>query len=169
MRSKDINYKRKRKYNAKMKNILASLILLALLASCNSTKAVQKQEFKNIRYKPRVINTTDLGADPDDKQSMVRQLVSAIEFDIEGLIVATGCWRKTQSNTEMLDKLVHAYEEAYPNLKIHADGYPTPEYLKSNSVMGQTGYGMGDVGSGQDSPGPNLIIASADKDDPRPL
>ena len=42
-------------------------------------------------YKPRVINTTDLGADPDDKQSMVRQLVSSNEFEIEGLIVSTGC------------------------------------------------------------------------------
>ena len=41
-------------------------------------------------WKPRVINTTDLGADPDDEQSMVRQLVCANEFDLEGLIVTTG-------------------------------------------------------------------------------
>tara|TARA_R110002050_G_scaffold68337_1_gene148306 strand:- start:1248 stop:2456 length:1209 start_codon:yes stop_codon:yes gene_type:complete len=100
---------------------------------------------------------------------MVRQLVSANEFDIEGLIVVTGCWKKTQSNTEMLDKLIDAYEEAYPNLIVHADGYPTPKYLKTISVMGQTGYGMGDVGTGKDSPGSDLIIASVDKDDPRPL
>ncbi|MFI1744692.1 nucleoside hydrolase-like domain-containing protein [Thalassobellus sediminis] len=124
---------------------------------------------KNKNYKPRVINTTDLGADPDDKQSMVRQLVSANEFDIEGLIVATGCWRKTQSNTTMLDKLVNAYEESYPNLSVHANGFPTPEYLKSISVMGQTGYGMSDVGTGKDSAGSELIIASVDKDDPRPV
>ena len=49
----------------------------------------------SVSYKPRVINTTDLGADPDDEQSMVRQLVCANEFDIEGLIVSTGCWKKT--------------------------------------------------------------------------
>jgi hypothetical protein len=29
-------------------------------------------------HKPRVINTTDLGADPDDEQSMVRQLVARV-------------------------------------------------------------------------------------------
>jgi len=139
------------------------------LTSCNSNQAVKKQELKNISYKPRVINTTDLGADPDDKQSMVRQLVSSNEFDIEGLIVATGCWRKTQSNTKMLDTLVEAYAAAYPNLNVHADGYPTPKYLKSISVMGQTGYGMDDVGTGKDSSGSELIIASADRDDPRPL
>ncbi|MEQ5792982.1 DUF1593 domain-containing protein [Muricauda sp. NFXS6] len=152
-----------------MKNIWIPIIFLFLLTSCNSNQAVKKQELKNISYKPRVINTTDLGADPDDKQSMVRQLVSSNEFDIEGLIVATGCWRKTQSNTKMLDTLVEAYAAAYPNLNVHADGYPTPKYLKSISVMGQTGYGMDDVGTGKDSSGSELIIASADRDDPRPL
>jgi len=119
--------------------------------------------------KPRIINTTDLGADPDDEQSMVRFLVCANEFDTEGLIVATGCWKKSQSSTAMLDKLVNAYEKVYDNLKNHADGYPTPQYLKSISVMGQRGYGMGDVGDGKDSPGSEMIIAAADKDDPRPV
>lgn len=119
--------------------------------------------------KPRIINTTDLGADPDDEQSMVRQLVCANEFDIEGLIVATGCWKQSQTNTDMLDKIVEAYGEVYSNLAVHADGYPTPGYLKSISVMGQRGYGMSDVGTGKDSPGSELIIASVDKDDPRPV
>jgi hypothetical protein len=100
---------------------------------------------------------------------MVRQLVCANEFDIEGLIVSTGCWKKTQSNTKMLDKIVDAYGESLPNLSVHAEGYPTLEYLRSISVMGQTGYGMGDVGDGQDSPGSELIIASVDKEDPRPV
>ena len=120
-------------------------------------------------YKPRIINTTDLGADPDDEQSMVRQLVSANEFDIEGLIVSTGCWKKTQKDTAMLDKLLDAYGKCVGNLSVHAEGFPTLEYLKSVAVMGQEGYGMGDVGTGKDSPGSELIIASVDKDDPRPV
>lgn len=119
--------------------------------------------------KPRIINTTDLGADPDDEQSLVRQLVSANEFDIEGLIVATGCWKKEQHHTDMLDKIVNAYTEVYPNLSVHSTEFPTPEYLKSISVMGQRGYGMSDVGPGKDSPGSDLIIAAVDKDDPRPV
>ncbi len=120
-------------------------------------------------YKPRVINTTDLGADPDDEQSMVRQLVCANEFDIEGLIVSTGCWKKTQSDTKILDKLLDAYARCEDNLKVHADGFPSVEYLRSISVMGQKGYGMSDVGDGKDSPGSDLIIRSVDKDDPRPV
>lgn len=134
--------------------------------SANSTSTTTtKRDYS----KPRIINTTDLGADPDDEQSMVRQLVSANEFDIEGLIVSTGCWKKNQSNTGMLDKILNAYDQVYENLTVHADGYPTPEYLKSISVMGNTGYGMADVGEGKDSPGSEMIIAAADKDDPRPL
>ena len=151
-----------------MQHPLIYLILFAIFGFYKSAQAVQKKKDK-ISYKPRIINTTDLGADPDDEQSMVRQLVCANEFDIEGLVVSTGCWRKIQRNTAMLDRLVEAYKEAYPNLKIHADGFPSPEYLKSISVMGQLGYGMSDVGTGKDSPGSDLIIASADKDDPRPL
>ena len=93
---------------------LILLTLFALLIPHTSLRAVQKgneRPFTNslkdtIGYKPRIINTTDLGADPDDEQSMVRQLVCANEFDIEGFIVATGCWKKSQSNTDMLDKIV---------------------------------------------------------------
>lgn len=120
-------------------------------------------------YKPRIVVTTDLGADPDDIQSLIRLLVSANEFDIEGLIVSTGCWRRTQSNTAMLDKILDAYGQVQPNLQVHAKGYPSLEYLKSIAVLGQTGYGMSDVGDGKDSAGSELIIASVDRDDPRPV
>ncbi|WP_116124365.1 DUF1593 domain-containing protein [Lewinella sp. IMCC34183] len=125
--------------------------------------------FESQFAKPRIINTTDLGADPDDKQSMVRQLVSADVYDIEGLIVATGCWKPRQENTAMLDSLLDAYAAAYPNLSVHAPDFPTPDYLRSVSAMGQTGYGMSDVGAGKDSPGSNLIVAAVDRDDPRPV
>ena len=152
----------------KTNSLLFLTILLIINMSCISPQSNHNTGIDK-SYKPRIINTTDLGADPDDEQSMVRQLVSANEFDIEGLIVATGCWKKSQSNTEMLDKIIDAYEEVYPNLTVHADGYPTPDYLKSISVMGQTGYGMSDVGTGKDSQGSELIIASVDKDDPRPV
>jgi hypothetical protein len=120
-------------------------------------------------HKPRIIVTTDLGADPDDEQSLVRLLVSSNEFDIEGLIVSTGCWKRTQHNTDMLDKIVNAYGEVVDNLNVHAKGFPTYDYLKSISVLGQTDYGMGDVGDGKDSPGSEMIIAAVDKDDPRPV
>ncbi|MBU1819971.1 MAG: DUF1593 domain-containing protein, partial [Bacteroidetes bacterium] len=152
----------------KIFNSLIFLSLVTLWVPFKSGHTVQSEE-NNAIAKPRIINTTDLGADPDDEQSLVRQLVAANEFDIEGLVVATSCWKKSQNNTAMLDKIVDAYEKAYPNLKVHADGFPTPGYLKSISVMGQKGYGMADVGTGKDSPGSDLIIRAADKKEPRPL
>ena len=62
-------------------------------------------------FRPRVIHTTDLGADPDDEMSMVRHLVMGHWFDTEGLIVNTGCWLKTQENTNMLDALLDTYSK----------------------------------------------------------
>ncbi|MBD8489436.1 DUF1593 domain-containing protein [Echinicola sp. CAU 1574] len=143
---------------------ISILVLIICVSSYSFGQGVEENWIK-----PRIINTTDLGADPDDEQSMVRQLVCSNEFDIEGLIVSTGCWKKTQENTNILDKIVEAYGEVYSNLSIHAEGYPKPDYLKSISVMGQSGYGMSDVGTGKDSPGSELIIASVDRDDPRPV
>ena len=143
------------------------MILLTniFIPSNNAAEPINSPDYT----KPRIINTTDLGADPDDEQSMVRQLVCANEFDIEGLIVSTGCWKKSQSNTDMLDKILAAYGEVVSNLQVHADGYPTQEYLESISVMGNDEYGMSDVGAGKDSPGSELIIEAVDKDDPRPV
>ncbi|WP_231615313.1 nucleoside hydrolase-like domain-containing protein [Novipirellula artificiosorum] len=147
------------------------LYAAVLLTMVNSPVVAQDNEPKQNgeNDKPRIIVTTDLGADPDDEQSMVRLLVSANEFDIEGLIVSTGCWKKTQTDTQMLDKLVDAYGKCVGNLSVHATGFPSVDYLKSISVMGQKNFGMSDVGDGKDSPGSDLIITSVDKDDPRPV
>ncbi len=147
-------------------SVLAAVMFIQMGCATSDSKNATEQ-VQN--YKPRIIITTDLGADPDDEQSMVRFLVCSNEFDVEGLIVATGCWKKNQSSTAMLDTLVNAYGQVVSNLSVHADGYPSLEYLQSISVMGQTGYGMSDVGEGKDSPGSEMIIAAVDKDDPRPV
>ncbi len=147
---------------------LSIMMILSTKISLSSNDVLESVHSPDYA-KPRIINTTDLGADPDDEQSMVRQLVCANEYDIEGLIVSTGCWKKSQSNTDMLDKILNAYGKVVSNLSVHADGYPSLDYLKSISVMGQKSYGMSDVGAGKDSPGSELIIAAVDKDDPRPV
>jgi len=74
-----------------MKTYRSPIILIPFILILLSVQSACQQEKSNISYKPRLINTTDLGADPDDEQSMVRQLVCSNEFDIEGLIVSTGC------------------------------------------------------------------------------
>lgn len=149
---------------------LAGAIISGCQAPINHPVGVQVDAVQTIDLgRPRIINTTDLGADPDDEQSLVRQLVMANEYDIEGLIVSTGCWKKSQTSTEMLDKIVDAYADAHPNLAVHSKDFPTPNYLRSITALGQLGYGMSDVGTGKDSAGSNLIIESVDRDDPRPV
>jgi hypothetical protein len=65
----------------------------AFVTRCFSTILAGISTFPTNYQKPRIINTTDLGADPDDRQSMVRFLACSNEFDVEGLIVSTSCWR----------------------------------------------------------------------------
>ncbi|MBN2444232.1 MAG: DUF1593 domain-containing protein [Spirochaetales bacterium] len=119
--------------------------------------------------KPRYIATSDLGADPDDEMSWVHYLVSMNEFEVVACVSGTSCWKKSQTSTAMLDAKINAYEQAYNNLKVHSPDFPTPAYLRSVRGLGQTGYSMGDVGSGKDSFGSNAIIAAADDNDPRPV
>ena len=144
-----------------MKTFFFSMLIILVLGSQTFAQETQ--------LKPRIINMTDLGADPDDRQSMVRFLVQSNEYDVEGLIVTTGCWKKSQSNINMLNDLLNAYGQADSNLRVHDPDFPSLEYLQSVSALGQRGYGMGDVGSDKDSPGSELIISAVDRDDPRPI
>ncbi len=92
--------------------------------------------------KPNIIIQTDIGtftnddrlipwtSDPDDGQGMIRLLLEANEFNVLGLIATT----KNPANPQTIHTIIDAYEEAYPNLIKHADGYPTPDYLRSVTV-----------------------------------
>ncbi|HCO95145.1 MAG TPA: hypothetical protein DIU00_14530, partial [Phycisphaerales bacterium] len=40
--------------------------------------------------KPRIVVMTDIGGDPDDRQSMVRFLLYTCDFDVEGLCTGFG-------------------------------------------------------------------------------
>src|SRR5687768_1247431 len=72
--------------------------------------------------RPRVIVETDAGGDPDDEQSLVRFLVYANEFDIEGIIANRPLARDSENKNPVRDGLgivramIHAYGQCYPNL-----------------------------------------------------
>lgn len=121
------------------------------------------------KEKCRAIVTTDLGgSDPDDRQSMLHLLVSANLIDIEGLI-STQAWVSDPDRTEYILQSIDNYAMAYPNLRRHAKGFPSPAYLKSVTKRGQAIAGMAGIGDNMDSEGSDLIIAAADKKDDRPL
>ena len=126
-------------------------------------KLVNSAELYSERY--RVIVSTDIGgSDPDDFQSMVHYLLYADLFDTEGLI--SSAWGAGRVSD--IFEVIEQYEKDYPNLLTHSKDYPTPDYLRSITKQGAI-----DIapykGFSQSTPGSNLIIECAKKEDERPL
>lgn len=87
--------------------------------------------------KPRVIVTSD--GEIDDQCSMIRFLLYANEWDIEGIISSSSQYHSHGHNwagDDWIEPNLDAYEKVYPNLIKHEPGYPTQEYLRSITLLG---------------------------------
>ncbi|MBM3494015.1 MAG: DUF1593 domain-containing protein, partial [Armatimonadetes bacterium] len=90
----------------------------------------------------RVIVETDAGGDPDDEQSLVRFLLYANEWDVEGIIANRPNARDGENRNAartglaVVQRLVNAYGKCYPNLVRHDRRYPKPETLLKRTVSG---------------------------------
>ncbi|MFC4097192.1 DUF1593 domain-containing protein [Euzebyella saccharophila] len=119
--------------------------------------------------KERVVVLTDIEADPDDTQSLVRLLLYSNELDIMGLVATTSCWLTSSVHPVSIKKVLSAYGKVHGNLLKHQKGYPTENQLLSIVKSGLPVYGMKGVGKGKDSEGSNWIISELEKEDSRPL
>jgi Protein of unknown function (DUF1593) len=117
----------------------------------------------------RVVVMTDIANEPDDQMSLVRFLVYANHFDVEGLVATTSTWMKNRVRPDVIHKLLDAYERVQTNLLAHQQGFPSADALRTVVAAGQPGYGMAAVGAKRMSAGAKLIIAAADRTDDRPL
>ncbi len=125
----------------------------------------------------RLIILADMGNEPDEEQQMAHMLMCSNEFDLEGLIAVTGKYLRPESKSafkqithpELFTELIVAYSRVYNNLFLHADGWHSPEYLKSIVASGNSGYGIEDVGDGKTNEGSELIRKAIIKEDPRPV
>ena len=74
--------------------------------------------------RPRLAVLTDIGGDPDDQQSMIRLMVYANEFEIEGLIASAagtpGELKEAVTRPDSIRQIVDAYGQVRPNLIKHA-------------------------------------------------
>ena len=77
----------------------------------------------------RVLVLTDISNEPDDEESMVRFLVYANEYDIEGLVATTSTHLRTRTREDLIRRQLEAYGQVRGNLAKHAPGYPTKEQL----------------------------------------
>ena len=119
--------------------------------------------------KPRVFVLTDIENEPDDAMSLVRFLVYSNQWDVEGLVATTSVHQKNKTAAWRIREIVDAYAQVRDNLELHEKGFPTADALRAVIVEGRPDYGMHAVGKGMDSAGSELLIAAADRKDPRPL
>ncbi len=106
--------------------------------------------------RPRVIATTD--GEIDDRCSMIRFLLYANEWDVEGLIHSSSRFHwlgQTWSGVEWINAQIGMYARVYDFLRKNADGYPTPDELRSKVYVGN----ITNVGEMEkDTPGADRIV-----------
>jgi hypothetical protein len=141
-----------------MKYLFSLFLTLSLVNLCFSQSG-----------KSRVFILTDISNEPDDEESMVRFLVYANQYDIEGLVATTSTWLRTGTREDLIRRQIAAYTQVRNNLLIHEQGFPSSEQLLEVTATGQPAYGMAAVGEGKNSAGANLLLAAAEKNDERPL
>lgn len=141
------------------------LRILPLLLACFAIAAPVAQAAD----KPRVMVLTDIENEPDDAMSLVRFLVYANHYDIEGLAATTSTHQRNRVAPERIRRIVTAYGKVRNNLELHEPGFPTGEALLGRVSEGLPVFGMQGVGEGKDSLASEQLIRAVDRDDPRPL
>ncbi len=114
-----------------MKNLPFILLICFCTLSTVHPLAGQNNE------KPRVIATTD--GEVDDQCSMVRFLLYANEWDIEGIVKSSSQYHAhghDWAGDDWVQPYLNAYAEVYPNLVKHDSAYPSPAYLRSRTRLG---------------------------------
>ena len=117
----------------------------------------------------RLIVLTDIGAEADDTESMVRLLLYSDVIDIQGLIATTSTWKRTSVSPELIQDVVRAYSKVHTNLLKHDPNYPAADSLEALIKHGFAEYGMNGVGPGKDSEGSDWIVRALERNDDRPL
>jgi hypothetical protein len=115
---------------------------------------------------------TEKRSDPDDVQSMVRFLLYANEFEVEGLVATAGTFANLANRQHILD-ILDLYDRVDENLRGRDPRYPTADQLRavtwqgSDGTWGQPAHKV--IGHGKDSAASEAIIRVVDKQDPRPV
>ncbi len=136
---------------------------LAAAAETNGPTAVASES----PGRPRIIATTD--GEIDDRCSMVRFLLYANEWDIEGIVISSSKFHWDGHNwagIHWIDRQIDLYAKVYDSLRQHSPGFPTPEELKKKVYVGN----ISNVGAmDKDTPGSNRIVEVLLDDKPGPV
>ena len=145
----------------KARQILLGCLVLLCGAGCSAPGPQEPQ-------RPRVIVTTD--GEIDDECSLVRFLLYCNEWDVEAIITSSSQyhWRGHKwAGDDWMDTVTGAYAQVYPNLVRHDARYPSPEFLRERSFLGNVD-AEGEME--QVTPGSRRIVeVLLDRSDPRPV
>lgn len=116
--------------------------------------------------RPRLLVLTDIGGDPDDTQSMVRLMVYANEFEIEGLVASSagipGQLKIPATRPEIIREIIGSYGQVRGNLAKHASGWPEAADLLRTVKTGNPRRDRDFIGEQHDTEGSRWIIARVD-------
>jgi hypothetical protein len=155
---------------------LLYFLFLCSLAAAQSTKprVVISSDFPPIDVIPGSLNEgpPEKRSDPDDVQSMVRFLMYANEFRIEGMIAAAGTIANVANKQHMLDA-IDRYAQVEVNLRRHDRSYPSANSLRRVVKQGLSGAyakpAADILGEGKDTEASNYVIELVDRKDPEPI
>ena len=148
---------------------LLALILCLFLVSCSDKIRVDNALIGSVASeKTRVLVTSD--GEIDDQCSLVRFLLYTNEWDVEGIITSSSQYHSHGHNwpgDDWIDPFLEAYVEVYPNLLQHDTAFPSPEYLRSVTFLGnvKSEGEMEEVTAGSE----HIVKVLLDKSDNRPI
>lgn len=145
--------------------VTAAAITLFVATTCASAAEATRR--------PRVIVTTD--GEIDDRCSMIRFLLYANEWEIQGLIHSSSKyhWKGNAehpghdwNDVAWLDKQLAAYEAVHPHLQQHDSRYPDADALRKQVFVGNIEL-EGDMRNA--TPGSDRIVDVLLEEDPAPV
>lgn len=113
-------------------------------------------------------------AEPDDGQSLIRLLLYANDFEIEGLCATANLGHGRAVRPDLIQRALDAYADVLPNLRRHDPRFPPVDQLRSLVKSGQPNADRDVpvkdcVGEGKETEASRWIIDVVDRADPRPL
>ena len=117
--------------------IIQSVLAQAVTAPAETMPEPTDAEPGPTDGRPRVIATSD--GEIDDECSMVRFLLYTNEWDVEAIITSSSQYHWQGHNwagDDWIQPYLNAYTKVYPNLVKHDLRYPTPDYLRARTLLG---------------------------------
>jgi hypothetical protein len=147
--------------------ILLKVILILICIIIFSGDQLFAQDTRKVE-KTRVIVTSD--GEIDDECSLVRFLLYANEWDIEGIVTSSSQYHwhgHKWAGDDWAQPYLDAYSKVYSNLLKHDNRYPTPEYLQARTFLGnvETEGEMDSITPGSQ----HIVKVLLDESDNRPI